>query len=96
MNSNFIQRDGGRLYGTTKMDQQEYGEEFVLNGSNTYVAYPKRTFLASLAKSASNLSSTFHVSLSKGCPITPSFSCMPFLCHLMCIVVLLGINNRFK
>jgi hypothetical protein len=31
MNSYVIQRDGGRLYGTAKTDQQEYDAEFVLN-----------------------------------------------------------------
>jgi hypothetical protein len=41
MNSNFIQRDGGRLYGTTETGQQEYGAEFVLIGSKSYVANPK-------------------------------------------------------
>jgi hypothetical protein len=84
MNSNFIQRDGGRLYGTTKTGQQEYGVEFFLNGSKLSVANPKWTFLASMAKSASNLSSTFRASLSEGCPMTLSFSCMPSLCHLLC------------
>jgi hypothetical protein len=54
------------LYGRTKMGQQEYDAEFVLNGSKTFVANPKWTFLASLAKSASNLSNTFHAS--KGAP----------------------------
>jgi hypothetical protein len=38
MNSNFIQRDGGRLYDIAKMDQQEYGVKFVLNGSKLSVA----------------------------------------------------------
>jgi hypothetical protein len=33
-----IQRDGGRLYDTTKMGQQEYGVEFVLNGSKPSIA----------------------------------------------------------
>jgi hypothetical protein len=56
MNTNFIQRDGGRLYDTAKMGQQEYDVEFILNGSKLSVANPKRTFPASLAKSASNLS----------------------------------------
>jgi hypothetical protein len=41
MNSNFKQRDGGRLYGIAKMGQQEFGVEFVLNGSNSSVANPK-------------------------------------------------------
>jgi hypothetical protein len=91
VNSNFIQRDGGRLYGTTKTGQQEYGAELVLNGSN-----PSVTFHASLAKSASNLSNTIHASPSEGCPMTLSFSHMPSLHHLMCLVVLLEINNRFK
>jgi hypothetical protein len=96
MNSNFIQRDGGRFYGTAKTSQQEYGVELVLNGSKPSVANPKRTFLTSLAKSTSNLLSTFHTSPSEGCPMTQSFSRMPSLCHLMCLVVLLEINNRFK
>jgi hypothetical protein len=96
MNSNFIQRDYGRLYGTSKMGQQEYGVEFVLDGSKPSVANPKRIFLASLEKSTSNLLSTFYASPSKGCPMTPSFSCMPSLCHLMCLMVLLETNNRFK
>jgi hypothetical protein len=96
MNSNLIQRDGGRLYDIAKMGQQEYGAEFVLNASKSSVANSKRTFLASLAKSASNLSSTFHASPFEGCPMTPSFSCMPSLCHLMCLAVLLEINNCFK
>jgi hypothetical protein len=68
MNSNFIQIDGGRLYDTAKMGQQEYGAEFVQNGSKPSVANPKRTFLASLAKFPSILSSTFHASPSKECP----------------------------
>jgi hypothetical protein len=41
MNSNFIQRDGGMLYNTTKMGQQEYGAELVLNESKPSVANPK-------------------------------------------------------
>jgi hypothetical protein len=41
MNSNLIQRDGGRLYDTVKTGQQEYGVELVLNGSKPYVANPK-------------------------------------------------------
>jgi hypothetical protein len=68
MNSNFIQRDGGRLYDTAKTGQHEYGVEFVLNVSKLSVANLKRAFLASLTKSASNLSSTFHASSSKGAP----------------------------
>jgi hypothetical protein len=96
MNSNFIQRDGGRLYGIAKMGQQEYGVEFVLNGSKPSVTNPKRTFLASLAKFVSNLSSTFHASRSEGCPMTPSFSHMSALFYLICLVVLLEINNHFK
>jgi hypothetical protein len=96
MNSNFIQIDGGRLYDTAKMGQQEYGAELVLNGSKPSVTNPKQTFLASLAKSASNLSSAFHASPSEGCPMTPSFSRMPSLCNLMCLTVLLEINNYFK
>jgi hypothetical protein len=96
MNSNFIQIDGGRLYGTAKMGQQENGMELVLNGSKPYVTNLKRTFLASLAKSASNLSRTFHASQSEGFPITSLFSHMPSLCHLMCLAVLLEINNHFK
>jgi hypothetical protein len=51
-NSYFIQRDGGRLYDTAKTGQQEFGAEFVLNGSKPSVGNPKQTFLASLAKSA--------------------------------------------
>jgi hypothetical protein len=62
INSDFIQRDVGRLYGTTKMSEQEYGAEFVLNGSNLSVINPMRTFLTSLAKSISNLPSIFHAS----------------------------------
>jgi hypothetical protein len=96
MNSNFIQRDGGRLYGTVKMGQQEYGGEIVLNGSKPSITNPKRIFHASLAKSTSKLSSTFHASPSEGCPMTPSFSCMPSLCHLTRLTVFLDINNRFK
>jgi hypothetical protein len=49
MNSNFIQRDGDRLYGTAKMSQQEYSAELLLNGSKPSIANPKRTFHASLA-----------------------------------------------
>jgi hypothetical protein len=60
MNSNLIQRDGGRLYDTVKMGQQEYGAEFVLNGSKPSVTNLKRTFLASLTKFASNLPSMPH------------------------------------
>jgi hypothetical protein len=52
MNSYFIQKEGGRLYVTAKIGHQEYGVEFVLNGSKPFVDNPKRTFLASLAKSA--------------------------------------------
>jgi hypothetical protein len=37
MNSNFIQRDGGRLYNTANMGQQEYGVELVLNRSKPSV-----------------------------------------------------------
>jgi hypothetical protein len=96
INPNFIQRDGGRLYDTTKMGHQEYDVEFVLNGSKTSVANPKQTFLTSLVKYASNLSSTFHASLSEGCTITLSFSCMPSFYHLICFTVLSEINNRFK
>jgi hypothetical protein len=88
INSNFIQKDAGSLYDTTKMGQQEYGAELVRNGSKPSVANPKRTFLASLAKYALSLLSTFHASLSEGCPMTP--------CHLMCLAVLLEINNRYK
>jgi hypothetical protein len=40
MNSNFIQRDGGRLYDIAKMGQQEYGAELILNGLKTSVANP--------------------------------------------------------
>jgi hypothetical protein len=96
MNSNFIQRDDGRLYDTAKTGQQEYGAEFVLNGSKPFVANPKQTFLASLAKFASNLSSTFHASLSEECLMTPSLSHMSSLCYLICLTVFLEINNRFK
>jgi hypothetical protein len=96
MNSNFIQRDGGRLYGTSKTCQQECGAQLVLNGSKPSVANLKRTFLASLVMYASNLLSTFHASLSEGCPKTSSFSCIPSLCHLMCLMVLLEINNCLK
>jgi hypothetical protein len=96
MNSNFIQRDDGKLYDTTKMGQQEYGAEFVLDGSKPSVPNPKRTFLASLAKSTSNLSSIFHASPSEGCPMTLSFSRISSLRHLMCLMVLLEINNHFK
>jgi hypothetical protein len=96
MNSNFKQRDGGRLYGTAKMGQQEYAVELVLNGSKPSITNPKFTFLASLSKSPSNLLSTFHASPSEGCPMTPSFSRMPSLCNLMRHAVLLEINNHFK
>jgi hypothetical protein len=96
MNSNFIQRHCGWLYGTSKMGQQKYGAEFILNGSKMSVTNPKRTFLASLVKSTSNLSSTFHTSPSKGCSIKPSFSRMPSMCHRMCLAILLEINSRFK
>jgi hypothetical protein len=41
MNSYFIQKDDVSLYGTLKIGQQEYGVEFVLNGSKSSVAYPK-------------------------------------------------------
>jgi hypothetical protein len=41
MNSYFIQRDGGRLYNKAKTGQQEYGAEFVLNGSKPSVVNPK-------------------------------------------------------
>jgi hypothetical protein len=46
MNSYFIQRDGGRLYGTTKMSQQKYGVEFVPNESKSYVTNLKQIFHA--------------------------------------------------
>jgi hypothetical protein len=52
MNSYFIQKEGGRLYVTTKIGHQQYGVEFVLNGSKPIVNNPKRTFHASLVKSA--------------------------------------------
>jgi hypothetical protein len=68
MNSNFIQIDSGRLYGAAKTGQQEYDAELVLNGSKPSVTNPKRILLASLAKSASNLSSTFHASPFEGYP----------------------------
>jgi hypothetical protein len=96
LNSNFIKKDVGRLYNTVKMGQQEYGVEFILNRSKSSVDNPKRTFLTSLAKSASNMSRIFHASPSEGCPMTLSFSRMPSLCHFMCLTVLLEINNRFK
>jgi hypothetical protein len=44
MNSYFIQREGGKLYGTIKTGQQEYGAEFILNGSKSSIVNPKRTF----------------------------------------------------
>jgi hypothetical protein len=94
MNSYFIQRDGGRLYDTAKTGQQKYGVEFVLNQSKSSIANLKRTFPASLAKSASNLSSSFYASPSEGCTLTLSFSRMPSLCHLMCLVVLLVIYKQ--
>jgi hypothetical protein len=96
INSYFIQRDGGRLNDTVNTGQQEYGAEFVLNGSKPFVVNPKQTFHASLAKFASNLSTIFHASPSEGSTMTPSFSHMSSLCHLMCLTVLLEINNRFK
>jgi hypothetical protein len=96
MNSYFIQRDCGRLYDTAKMGQQHYDAEFVLSGSKSSIINLKRIFLTSLAKSASNLSSTFLASPFEGCTMTPSFSGMPSLCHLMCLTVLLEINNHFK
>jgi hypothetical protein len=96
MNSNFIQRDGATLYDTTKMGQHKYGAELVLNGSKPSIANQKQTFLASLAKSASNLSSIFHAAPSEGCLMTPSLSRRPYLCHLMCLAVPLEINNHFK
>jgi hypothetical protein len=43
INSNFIQRDDGMLYDTAKMGQQEYGVEFILNGSKSSVTNPKQT-----------------------------------------------------
>jgi hypothetical protein len=64
--------------------------------SKQYVANSKWTFLASLTKSVSNLSSTFYASLSEGCTMTPSFSHMSSLCHLTCLVVFVEINNRFN
>jgi hypothetical protein len=82
MKSYFMQREGDRLYGTIKTSQQEYGAEFVLNGSKPSVTNLMQTFLASLVKSASKLSSAFHSSLSDGCTITLSFSHTPSLCHL--------------
>jgi hypothetical protein len=96
MNSYFMQRECGRLYRTAKTNQQEYGVEFVLNGLKSSVSNPKLTFLSSQAKSASKLSSTFHASPSEGCTMSPSFSRMPSLCHLMCLAVLLEINNCLK
>jgi hypothetical protein len=71
-------------------------DKFILNGSKSSVANPKQIFLASLAKSASNLSSIYHASPSEGCPMTLSFLRMPSLYLLMCLTVLLEINNRFK
>jgi hypothetical protein len=96
MNSYFMQRESSRFYRTAKTSQQEYGAEFELNESMSSVTNPKRTFLASLTKSASKLSRTFHASLSEGCSMSVSFSRMSSLCHLMCLTVLLEINDRFK
>jgi hypothetical protein len=95
MNSYVIKREGG-LYKIAKMSQQEYGAAFVLNNEKTSIANPMRTFLASLAKYVSKLSSTFHVSMSDGCPMTHSFLCIPYLCHLMCLMVLSQKKNCFN
>jgi hypothetical protein len=95
MNSYFMQREGGRLFGIAKTSQQEYGVTFVLNDEKT-CRNPMRTFLASLAKSVSKLSSTFHASPSDECPLTPSFLHIPSLCHLVCLTVLSEKNNHFN
>jgi hypothetical protein len=96
MNSYFKQCEGGRLYGKTKTCQQEYGVEFVPNGSKSYVANPMQTFLVSLVKFASKLLTAFHASPSDGCTMTLSFSRTHSLCHLMCLVVLFKMNYRFS
>jgi hypothetical protein len=97
MNSYFMQREGGRLYRIVNTDQQEYGAAFVLNSEMPSLTNPMQKFLASLTKSATKSSSTFHASLLDGCPMTPTFSCIPSLCHLMCLLVVLSkMNNRFN
>jgi hypothetical protein len=95
MYSYFRQRVGGRLYGISKIDQQEYDAALILYGENPSVTNPMCTFHASLAKSALKSSEAFHASLSDGCTITWSFSHAPSLCHLMCLVVFFEINNHF-
>jgi hypothetical protein len=96
MTSYFMQREGGRLYGKTKTCQQEYGAEFVPNGSKSSVVNLMQAFLASLAKFASKMLTAFHASPSDGCTMTLSFSCTHSLCHLMCLVVLFKMNYRFS
>jgi hypothetical protein len=66
----FMQIEGGRLYEMTNTGQQEYDATLVLYGENTFVANPIPTFLASLTKSASKSSKSFHDSLLDGCTIT--------------------------
>jgi hypothetical protein len=83
------------LYEIAKTGQQEYDAALVLYDENPSVANPMHTFCASLAKFASKSSRAFYASLSDGCTITWSFSRTTSLCHLMCLVVFLEINNSF-
>jgi hypothetical protein len=51
--SYFIQREGERLYGIVKTDQQEYNAALILYGENPSITNPMRIFCASLVKSIS-------------------------------------------
>jgi hypothetical protein len=81
INSYFMQREEGRLYGTTNMGQQEYDDALSPKGVKPSVASPIQTFIMYRANSRSKLSKAFHASESEGCTITSLFSLSPYLCH---------------
>jgi hypothetical protein len=91
----FMQKVGERLYEIAKMGQHEYDAADELYNMKPSIANPMWIFLASLAKSVSKLSRAFHASLLDECNIIWSFSCTPYLCHLMCLVVFFEINKHF-
>jgi hypothetical protein len=62
INSYFMQRKGGRLYGTANTVQQEYDVALSSKGVKPSVTSPMRTFLASRANSGSKLYKAFHAS----------------------------------
>jgi hypothetical protein len=55
INSYFMQREGGRLYGTTNMGHQEEDDVLLLKGVKPSVTSPMRIFLASQANSGSKM-----------------------------------------